>query len=438
MVTDTISVVNLGNDLFLLSRLGDCFLYSAQNGIAMEVYEGGEKVLEDYFSGEKINLEVEAILRSNGFLEHRYIPPLEKEYLPTNIVFSVTSDCNLRCIYCYARAGLDSYVMTPGLAKAAIDVVIQNAKNKGEKKIHIGFLGGGETMLEYDLVKFIVEYVKTHWDNEISYSMVTNATLLDKEKSDYLASNDFKMTVSLDGPKEVHDNQRPMISGRGSYDACIRGIRNLKRSGCKNVGIRSTITKNNIHLLKDMLDIAKDLNVGLKVEPITPTGKGEGSSDVISANEFIHEYQEAKEYAKKLGVVLKSTYDNDFNPRSNYCSGNGRSFCVLPQGEITSCSRVTRKDDLLAEQYIIGQLTESSLKIDQEKVSFLQALSPSNFVQCVDCFAKWYCAGGCHATRLSNNGFMPEDHCVISKHFLFENIKGKFTKGGEKDEQAFR
>ena len=109
-VTDTISVVNLGNDLFLLSRLGDCFLYSAQNGIAMEVYEGGEKVLEDYFSGEKINLEVEAILRSNGFLEHRYIPPLEKEYLPTNIVFSVTSDCNLRCIYCYARAGLDSYV----------------------------------------------------------------------------------------------------------------------------------------------------------------------------------------------------------------------------------------------------------------------------------------------------------------------------------------
>ncbi|MFA7654987.1 MAG: radical SAM protein, partial [Candidatus Dojkabacteria bacterium] len=239
MTAEVINVVDFGNDLFLLSKLNDCFLYSASNGIAMKVYEGGKQVLEDYFSssGKDKNLEVEAILRANGFLEHQFIPQQKKEYLPTSVVFSVTSDCNLRCVYCYARAGLDSHRMSPELAKAAIDVVIQNARDKDEKKINIGFLGGGETMLEYDLVKFIVEYVKSHWDKEISFSMVTNATLLDKEKSGYLVSNNFNITVSLDGPKEVHDIQRPTISGRGSYDACIRGVKNLKSSGCKKIGI---------------------------------------------------------------------------------------------------------------------------------------------------------------------------------------------------------
>lgn len=430
MSLEKITSVDFGNSLFLVRRGDFSILYSGLNGLAMEVKEDGVRALLDHFSGKEKNDTTENFLRDNGFFNVRKFPDLEKEYLPTDVVFSVTSDCNLRCVYCYARAGLDSERMTPELAKAAIDVIIHNAKDKNWKKIHIGFLGGGETMLEYNLVKFIVEYAKTHWDKEISFSMVTNATLLDEEKSDFLVSNGFRITVSLDGPKEVQDNQRPTISGRGSYDACIRGIRNLKKSGCKKIGIRATMTKNNIHLLKEMLDIAKDLDVALKVEPITPTGRGEESPDVISASEFIHEYQNAREYARKLGVVLKSTYDNDFNPRLNFCSGNGRSFCVLPQGEITSCSRVTRKDDLLADQYIIGKLTDSSLQIDDEKVSFLRTLSPSNFPQCVDCFAKWYCAGGCHATRLSNNGLMSEDHCAISQHFLFENIREKIKKGG--------
>lgn len=323
-----IESIDFGKNLFLLNGGSDCFLYAALNGIAMRVKKEGRDLLIKYFCEGERNDELEEFLNEKGFLEQRYVPELEKDYIPTNVIFSVTSDCNLRCVYCYARAGLDSQRMTKELAKAAIDVILKNAKEKDEKTIHIGFLGGGETMLEYDLVTYIVNYAQLMWDKKISFSMVTNATLLNKERAEYLVSNGFTFTVSLDGPRIIQDAQRPTISGRGSYEACIRGIKNLKNAGCKKIGIRSTLTKKNIYLLKEMIDIAKELEVSLKVEPMTPTGRAEESQDVINAEEFIYEYKKAKEYSAQVGVILKSTYDNDFNPRLNFCSGNGRSFCV--------------------------------------------------------------------------------------------------------------
>lgn len=425
-----IESVDLGGELFLLSRNSSSFLYSALGGVAVEVKGKGKEILIDHFCNGKFNSDLENFLNTNGIVRKDFKPMVENGYFPTSVVFSVTSDCNLRCVYCYARAGLDAHVITPKLAEDALDIIIQNAQKQDKDFIRVGFLGGGETMLEYPLVEHIISYVKSHWNRKVSFSMVTNGTLLTPKRAAYLTLHGFRFTVSLDGPRTIQDTQRPTTNGHGSFGACINGIRNLKRAGCNQVAIRSTLTKNNIYFLEEMIDIAKSLDVPLKVEPMTPTGRGEDSQDVVTAAVFIEEYTKAKKYAEKIGVTLKTTYVHDFTPRINFCAANGRSFCVLPSGQITACSRVTRPDDTLVEQYIIGELVGSSLRIDNEKIDFLKQLSPLNFSQCVDCFAKWYCAGGCHATRLSNDGFMPEDHCTISKHFLFESFQEQMQKGG--------
>lgn len=164
-------------------------------------------------------------------------------------------------------------------------------------------------------------------------------------------------------------------------------------------------------------------------QPITPTGRGEENFENLSAEIFLKHYDVARKYAQQIGVKITSTYDHDFTPRTNFCGGNGRMFCVLPKGNITSCSRVTREDDLLADQYIIGELCESEVRIDQYKLSQLQHLSVLNFDQCETCFAKWYCAGGCHATRLSNKMVMPIEHCKIIKSILWDNLIYDSKKG---------
>jgi uncharacterized protein len=202
----------------------------------------------------------------------------------------------------------------------------------------------------------------------------------------------------------------------------MRGLINLKNLDYKNVIIRATITDSNVNRICEIVDIAKEMGTSLKVEPITPTGRGEKVFENLSADKFITNYLEAKRYAQEIGVELASTYDHDFTPKANFCGGNGRMFCVLPKGKITSCSRVTREDDYLADHYIIGEMFESEAQIDYKKLSQLQQLSVLNFDQCKNCFAKWYCAGGCHATRLSNNMVMPDEHCAIVKSVLWDNL----------------
>lgn len=105
-----------------------------------------------------------------------------------------------------------------------------------------------------------------------------------------------------------------------------------------------------------------------------------------------------------------------------FCAGDGEMFCVLPNGKISTCSRVTKDDDLLASTFIVGKVLDEKVEVDPVQVENLRHLNVMFYGQCEDCFAKWYCMGGCHNTRLLNDGVMPENHCVLEKAFLWTNL----------------
>ena len=430
MSVQEIRSINLSEKFFLVSKENTYFLYSPLDKIALKFQtEGMELLLKHFVEGEE-NLELEKFLKEKGLGEnHPMVPIYPDRYKLNTLTISLTSKCNLRCIYCYARAGLDSNTMDFETAKSAVDFVIKNATELNKDKIKISFHGGGEALVVLTLLKKVVEYAKSSWDGIIHFSIVTNGTLLTEKVVKYFKENSFSVTVSMDGPKDIQDIQRPKANGSGSFDDCMNGLQLLKDNNFRNVIIRSTITEVNVNRINEMLDIAKEMGASLKVEPITPTGRGEEDFENLSSEVFLQHYGEARKYANEIGVEITSTYDHDFTPRTNFCGGNGRMFCVLPRGSITSCSRVTREDDVLADQYIIGEMCESEVKIDQQKLSRLQQLSVLNFDQCVNCFAKWYCAGGCHATRLSNNMVMPKEHCEIVKSILWDNLVYDGEKG---------
>lgn len=83
------------------------------------------------------------------------------------------------------------------------------------------------------MIKQSVQYVKNQAENynrKIGFSMTTNATLINKEIADFLTDNDFNIIISLDGPKELHDENRVDINGNGSFNNTIAGIKALLRS----------------------------------------------------------------------------------------------------------------------------------------------------------------------------------------------------------------
>lgn len=195
-----------------------------------------EEQLEAAFCEIKESVEQENILQAPELKTLRgkfSVQPIE-DILNNEVVsltLEVTEKCNLRCKYCIYHPSHPDYRefghrnMTFNTAKKAIDFLFSHSgKNK---EIYIGFYGG-EPLLNFDLIKKCVEYSKNKKDNKkISYSMTTNATLINEKIANFLAEHDFDVLVSFDGPEEIHNENRVYINGKGSFDNAIRGTKLL-------------------------------------------------------------------------------------------------------------------------------------------------------------------------------------------------------------------
>ena len=134
----------------------------------------------------------------------------------------LTHQCNLRCTYCYVdkRAGR----MPIGVAEKIVDFIFDHATD--EENIDIGFFGG-EPLLEFKLLKKIVEMIERHrkFDRQrVSLSTVTNGTLFSNEIADYFAEHDIVLCFSCDGPPEVQDQFRHYRNGCGSSTSVLEAI----------------------------------------------------------------------------------------------------------------------------------------------------------------------------------------------------------------------
>lgn len=414
----------LSDSFFLIESGEERIAYSPLDSKAFKVSKEGSIALRDYFFKNSQDTRVKDFLGSNGIGKNSEIFKLmnQEPYTPVNVTLSLTSGCNLRCLYCYASAGENPEIMDFELAKEAIDIVIKKLQEKNSKTLSIIFHGGGESLTVFPLLKKVSEYALEKWNGLTKFLIVTNGTLITREIAVWFKKFGFHVSVSIDGPRDVQDKLRPKANGKGSYEDCLSGMSFLKEQGVK-FSMRATITNENIGRIREMLDIAVKYGCSLRVEPVTPTGRGEYSIPKVEPQEFISAYLDAKEYSQKFGIELRSSYDNGFVIRKSYCGGDGRMFCVLPGGLISSCSRVTKIDDFLAEDFLVGKISDGVLYTDEEKVQRLKQLSVENFLECRDCFAKWYCAGGCHNTRLSNGMLMPSEHCQMSKEFLWLQLR---------------
>lgn len=148
------------------------------------------------------------------------------------LVLQVTQMCNLRCEYCvysgsYETRTHDNKRMDVSTAQKAIDFLISHSFD--EDSIELGFYGG-EPLLEFALIKDCVTYIKEKaYGKKLHFHITTNATLLNKEVAEFLVDNDFTVTVSLDGPKEVHNRSRRFPeSNVGSFDVVMKNLKYLQ------------------------------------------------------------------------------------------------------------------------------------------------------------------------------------------------------------------
>lgn len=211
----------------------------------------GDINLYNLLRQEGVLIAEDDINKITNFYKSRYAHLFEGTTLH---IVTPTLRCNHKCIYCYASSKPlkeRKYDMDRKTAKAVVDFIFQCPA----KGISIEFQGG-EPLLNFSIVQFIVDYGKKlskKKKKNVNFRLVTNLTLMDEEKLKYFIKNNVYLNSSLDGPKEVHDKNRKYENGKGSYDDVVHWIKILKERKVP-ISCLPTITRFSLPYWKEIID----------------------------------------------------------------------------------------------------------------------------------------------------------------------------------------
>lgn len=348
------------------------------------------------------------LFEEDDYIDREKAASMQQQALVKALCLHVSHDCNLRCKYCFASTGDfgTGHRMTMDFetAKRAIDFVI--AKSGHRRNIEVDFFGG-EPLMAMDTVKATVAYARSIEKKAgkcFRFTITTNGVLLDDENIDYINREMSNAVLSLDGRPQVNDRMRKTVNGKGSYEVIVPKFQKLVAGrGTKDYYLRGTFTHYNLDFAEDVMHMA-DLGFrNVSVEPVV----GEETCGYALKDEDLPVVLEQYE---KLAEKLKDRTDVNFfhfnvdlaqGPcvikRLRGCGAGCEYVAVTPEGDIYPCHQFVGNP-----AYKIGSLSDGSF--DMELSHRFSCLNIYTREECRDCWARFYCSGGCSASNLLVNG----------------------------------
>ncbi len=347
-----------------------------------------------------------------------------------------TTDCNLRCQYCYSSAGEHKDMMDWPIAKKGVDFIVGNALLKDKcDAAHIAFMGGGEPFYgaSWDLVKKIVNYALIEGENKkmpVRFGGTTNG-VLNNTKIDWLIEHFHHLTLSFDGPADIQNKQRPLSNGGPSFDLVMNTIRKLDESNF-NYSVRCTISPEGLPRMGEIVEFfAENTHPDYCfIEPIFECGRCKTTNavrpDLIT---FAKEYVKVKERADSIKFPLRHIMD-DISLLTNISCGAGiGNFILTPTGMVTACPEIIKAEDPFAKIFIYGQYNPSTDKFDfsRERLDYLRSRKVEKIVPCGDCFAKFNCGGDCYI-KATRQGSLFDNQSNVRCQMFRDLLKYKLEK----------
>ena len=377
----------------------------------IEIYNGvysSEEIKEAYEDLEE--LVKEEALYSKDYYEEIALKDEGDDYVKA-LCLNVVHDCNLKCKYCFAEEGEYKGCRKPMSAetgKRAIDFVIK--KSGPRKNIEVD-LFGGEPLMVFDTIKEIVDYAREQekvYNKNIRFTMTTNATLLNDEIMEYMDKNMGNIILSIDGRKEVNDAVRIRRDGSGSYDRILPKIKSMvdRRDKSKQYYVRGTFTRNNTDFYEDIMALVNEGFREISVEPVVLPEDNELALRKEDLPRIFKQYDSLyKEMLRrhKEGDSFKFYHFNiDLNggpcvyKRISGCGAGFEYVAITPDGEVYPCHQFVGNKD-----FLLGNINDGELDVKLQK-TFKKA-HIYNKPTCKDCWARFYCSGGCQANNFNFN-----------------------------------
>ena len=331
----------------------------------------------------------------------------------------IAHDCNLACKYCFAEEG--EYhgrraLMSYEVGKKALDFLIANSGNR--HNLEVDFFGG-EPLMNWQVVKDLVAYgreqEKLH-DKHFRFTLTTNGVLLNDEIQEFLNKEMDNVVISLDGRKEINDQMRPFRNGKGSYDLIVPKFQKLAESrNQEKYYIRGTFTRNNLDFSNDIMHFA---DLGFKQMSIEPVVGDESDPYAIREEDLpqiMEEYDKlaqmmiAREKEGKGFNFFHFMIDLDGGPcvykRMSGCGSGTEYLAVTPWGDLYPCHQFVGQED-----FLMGNVDEGIKK--PEIADDFRDCNVYSKDKCRECFAKFYCSGGCMANSYNFHGTIHDTYDV--------------------------
>lgn len=397
--------------------------------VAREVMERlsptyGEAEVQEALDEIQYLIDAEELLTTDQY--HDYVVDFKKRKTVVKaLCLHIAHDCNLACQYCFAEEG--EYhgrraLMSFEVGKKALDFLIANSGNR--RNLEVDFFGG-EPLMNWEVVKQLVEYGRSkekEYNKNFRFTMTTNGVLLNDEIMDYCNREMSNVVLSLDGRKEVNDKMRPFRGGKGSFDLIVPKFQKFaEMRGDRDYYVRGTFTRHNLDFSKDVTEFA-DLGFrSMSIEPVVAKPKEEYAIREEDLPQIMEEYDHlAEEYIKrkKEGRGFNFFHFNiDLNQgpcvakRLSGCGSGTEYLAVTPWGDLYPCHQFVGQEEFLLGNVDTG-VTNERIR-DEFKLCNVYAKD-----KCRDCFARFYCSGGCAANSYNFHGSITDAYdigCAMQK-----------------------
>ena len=355
------------------------------------------------------------LFEEDDYIDREKAASMQQQALVKALCLHVSHDCNLRCKYCFASTGDfgtgKRMTMDVETAKKAIDFVI--AKSGNRRNIEVDFFGG-EPLMAMDTVKATVEYARSiekEHNKCFRFTITTNGVLLNDENIEYINREMSNAVLSLDGRKEVNDDLRPTVNGKGSYDVIVPKFKKLiEGRGTKDYYLRGTFTRFHKDFAEDVKALAA-IGKHVSVEPVV--GKEDDPYALQEADlpELKAEYERLAESLKDYPETNFFHFNVDLAQgpcvikRLRGCGAGCEYVAVTPDGDIYPCHQFVGNED-----YKLGNVFDGTFNKDLS--GQFAALNIYTREECSRCWARFYCSGGCSASNLLVNGDIKHPHKV--------------------------
>ena len=331
----------------------------------------------------------------------------------------IAHDCNLACKYCFAEEG--EYhgrraLMSFEVGKKALDFLIANSGNR--KNLEVDFFGG-EPLMNWQVVKDLVKYgreqEKIHNKN-FRFTLTTNGVLLNDEVMEFCNKEMANVVLSVDGRKEIHDLMRPFRGGKGSYDLVIPKFKKFADSrDQQKYYVRGTFTRNNLDFSNDVLHLADMGFEQISVEPVVAAPTEDYALREEDIPKICEEYDKlAKEMIRRekegkgsnfFHFMLDLTGGPCVYKRLSGCGSGTEYLAVTPWGDLYPCHQFVGQENFLMGNVDDG-VTREDIR-DEFKCCNVYAKD-----KCKECFARFYCSGGCAANSYNFHGSINDAYDV--------------------------